>query len=131
MNLYNSGVRQPGDSFVFTFVGAGSYAYRSSVNAQLRGTVEVPMTVTPASGNASTQFQVAWASGPPPPGFVYNVQIRRPGQQFVDWRASTTLSQDVFTPDTGIGQYRFRARLRNTANGRASGFSVVIVINIF
>ena len=131
MNLYNSGVRQPGASFVFTFVGAGTYAYRSSVNGQLRGTVQVPMTVSPASGSTSTQFQVAWASGPPPPGFVYDVQVRRPGQQFLDWRASTTLSQDVFTPNAGIGQYRFRARLRNTANGRSSGFSEVVVISIF
>jgi hypothetical protein len=41
----------------------------------------------------------------------------------------TSLS-DVFTPDGGTGNYQFRARFRNTANGAASAYSRGAIVRV-
>ncbi len=123
MGLFDSGTIPSGGSYLFTFVGAGSYAYSDPGQRRMRGTISVGLLASPTSGSASTSFQITWAIGAPPSGYVYDVQIRRPGQSWVPWRTGVTSSQDVFTADAGTGTYQFQARLRRTTNGAASGYS--------
>jgi glucose/arabinose dehydrogenase/plastocyanin len=123
MGLFDSGTIPPGGSYAFTFVGAGTYTYSEPGNPQLTASLGVGMQTSPTSGSPTTQFTITWASAAPPAGYVWDVQIRRPSQGWVAWRTGVTSLSDVFTPDGGTGNYQFRARFRNTANGAASAYS--------
>jgi streptogramin lyase len=116
-----------GETFQFSFTGAGSYAYDDPFNTAAKGTVKVPIVVTPVVGAVDTA-QVTWASADPPAGFAFDVQVKRPGtSSFVPWRTGVTSLTATFGPSdplwAGTGTYRFRARMRNLANGKASGYS--------
>lgn len=130
MALFDSGLRDPGETYSFTFIAAGMYQYTSTPDGAMNGTVEVPVTVSPSSGGVSTSFTVTWASEAAPAGFVYDVQIRRPGDAWVNWRTGVTFSEDTFTPDGGTGTYQFRARLRKTADGTASKYSPASAVSV-
>jgi plastocyanin len=123
MGLYDSGLRLPGSSYTFIFVGAGTYSVIDMGNSS-KGSVKVPLTLNPLTGHTSTTFTVTWASASPPAGYVFDVQIRRPGSStYEDWKTNQTATSATFLPDSGTGRYYFQGRLRNTANGQASGYS--------
>jgi hypothetical protein len=123
MGLFDSGLRAPGGSYSFTFVGAASYQLVDSAT-QHRGTLKVAMTITPTTGCTGTTFTVTWASAGPPTNYVFDIQIRRPGSaNFVDWLTGQTTAQAPFIPDTGQGSYAFKSRIRNSGNGKAAGYS--------
>jgi hypothetical protein len=72
----------------------------------------------------TSAFAVAWAGAAPPAGYVHDVQVLRPGATaYADLAHGTTLTALTFTADAGPGPYGFRARLRNAATGKASGWS--------
>ena len=125
MALFASGGRSPGTAYSFAFQGAGTYAYHCSLHGSRHsGKVRVPVQVSPARGSAATTFTVTWASADAPSGYVYDVQIKRPGATgYVSWKTRQTARSATFAPDRGAGTYSFRARLRKTSNGRASGYS--------
>jgi virginiamycin B lyase len=140
MGLYGSHGRVSiGETYSFAFIGAGTYAYNDSARAGAaagstaagqvagKGKVKVPITVQLVPGTLN-QAQVIWASAEPPRGFVFDVQVKVPGSDsFVDWRVGVAGPTAVFGPGdplyAGPGNYRFRSRIRNTANGAASGYS--------
>jgi hypothetical protein len=77
----------------------------------MTGVLKVAVLASPSSGSTSTSFTIQWATGPAPTGFVFDVQITRPGT--TAWKAfatDTTVGQLPFTPDKGAGTYSFRAR---------------------
>ncbi len=116
-----------GETFQFSFTAAGSYSYDDPFDAAATGTVQVPITVTPVVGAVDTA-QVTWASAGPPAGFAFDVQVKRPGtSSFVPWRTGVTSQTATFGPSdplwAGTGTYRFRARMQNMTNGKASGYS--------
>ncbi len=125
IGLFDSGITAPGSTpFTVTFPSAGSYPYMCQLHPTMRGTVRVPMNVSPATGNAATQFTITWSSVGAPNGFVFDIQVKRPGaSSFVDWKLSRTRRRAVFTSDAGAGRYSFRARLRKLSNGAHSGYS--------
>jgi arylsulfatase A-like enzyme len=124
MNLFDSGNRAPGSSYAFTFNAAGTYAYRCALHTGVNGTVSIPVRTGPVTGGTKTIFVASWATLRPAAGYVYDVQIQRPGSSaFVTWKTGTTLTAATFNPDAGKGIYRFRARIRRTAVGRSSGWS--------
>ncbi|HEX2220775.1 MAG TPA: PKD domain-containing protein, partial [Gemmatimonadales bacterium] len=125
MRLFASGSRTPGAAWSFAFQAAGSYAYYCSLHGNRHsGKIRVPVQVSPAGGTAATAFTVTWASASAPSGYVYDIQIQRPGTTgFVNWKTGQTARSATFTPDRGAGTYSFRARLKKTSNGRASGYS--------
>jgi uncharacterized delta-60 repeat protein len=129
MGMFDSGTKTPGSTFDFTFNAAGAYAYRCTIHPTTTmkpGKVEVPMTASPASGTTSTEFTLTWAAAAPAPGFVFDVQLKRPGAtKFSAWRTGVTILSDAFVPDGGTGSYAFRARLRNSANARAAQWSAI------
>ena len=82
------------------------------------------MVLTPTTGSLSTVFTITWASAAPPSGYVYDVQIRRPGSTtWVTWKSGVTISTATFVADGGKGNYDFKAHIRNTSNGKSADYS--------
>ncbi len=86
---------------------------------EMGGRVRVPMHVSPARGGVHRMFTATWASQTAPDGFVYDVQIRRPGKVWKGWSSGTAERKRAFVPPSGEGTYRFRARMRRLAGGRS------------
>ncbi len=115
--LFDSGSLTPGGSFDFQFNAASNY-YISDTATGDRGGVVVPMTVAPSSGATTTTFTLQWATAPPPSGYVYDVQIKRPGDtKFSNWMLSQTGTGTNFHPDDGGGTYTFHVRVRRLSGG--------------
>lgn len=123
LGLFDSELRLPGSSFVFTFTGAGTYAVIDSTTG---GTSRVAVTplVAPSHGSTDTIFSITWASQAPPPGLAFDVQIRRPGSStWAPWLHLQTSLGASFVPDAGAGTYRFRAVLRAALGSAHAGWS--------
>ena len=119
--LLKSQVKSSG-TYSFTFWSAGSFAYHSAANTSQKGTVQVKMCNVPRTAhvNAATSFQVASAHHA---GRVADVQVLRPGAAGWAWlKTDVTATWVTFTP-ARKGTYQLRARLRDKAVKKASGFS--------
>jgi hypothetical protein len=76
--------------------------------------ISVPMSARPKRAPATRRFKLTWATGEADPGFVYDVQIKRPGSTaFRSWKTGVNAPSGRFRPDRGTGTYTFRARLRS------------------
>ena len=96
-------------------IGAGRYAFACMIHPSMTGELKVGVLTSPASGSATTSFAIQWAAGSAPDGFVFDVQIKRPGT--TAWKAllnDTTSGNLSFTPDKGKGTYSFRARTQRS-----------------
>jgi plastocyanin len=130
MGLYDSGSHAKGTTFTQTFSAAGIYSFHCNIHPSMTGTVKVPMTVAPKTGNTTTSFTLRWAKVKAPAGFVYDVQAKRPSDSsFVDFLIGVTRATQGFTPDAGAGTYQFQARMRKTSGGSAA-YSVPLVIKV-
>lgn len=130
MGLFHSPTLAPGRGYAFTFNAAGTYGYRDTLHSQT-GRVQVPLATAPSSGHPSTLFQIYFAANAPPSGYVYDLQVKKPGASaFSSLLTGTKKTLASFTPTAGTGTYSFRARIRNTANGHTSGWSPVRTISI-
>ena len=134
MGLFDSGLRSPVDLYAFTFVSAGTYKVKDLGSAHTM-TVRVPVQAGPRNGGISTRFRITWASAPPPTGYVFDVQLQQPNtSSWLDWHPGTNAPTARFSSSdplyVGLGTYRFRARLRNIGNGKASGYSAPAAITI-
>ena len=130
LGLFGSGSVPPGGNYEFLFFAAGTYRVIDSV-AGNSGIVKVSVGTDPQSGTLTTVFTLTWASVTAPTGFLYDVQIRRPGTPgFTSWLMDQTQPSSTFTPDGGVGTYSFRARLRSTTNGKATGYSAASSITV-
>lgn len=127
MELFGDRVMRVGQTYSFTFTGAGTFGYDDPLAASHKGKVQVPITVALVVG-AVGMAQVTWASAAPPAGFGFDVQVQPPGStDWVDWLTGVTGQTVVFGPNSplwaGPGTYRFRAGMVNTVNGTTSGYS--------
>ncbi|HEY6566213.1 MAG TPA: plastocyanin/azurin family copper-binding protein [Actinomycetota bacterium] len=123
MDLFDSGSVAPGGpSTSFTFVAAGAYRFVCTphVSDGMVGRISVPMRVAPARAGVHHTFTATWAAITAASGFVYDVQVKRPGTGWASWRKATTDRQASFTPNAGKGTYRFRSRMRSLTGGEAS-----------
>jgi Tol biopolymer transport system component len=123
LGLFGSGPEPSGGAYAFTFPAAGRYPYSCTIHPFMRGAVAVPVLASPREGALTTSFDISWASGSPPRGFVFDVQVQRPGTMFVDWKVDGILPFATFVPDAGKGTYSFRARMRNVASSVVAGYS--------
>ena len=120
MNLYASGSVGPGDpSFSFTYPAAGDYLFTCIPHPWMGGRVTIPMRVHRLEGAPRPTFRMGWAASDAVVGFVYDVQIFRPGRQWADWQTGVEARAMSFAPAAGPGTYRFRARMRALAGGQA------------
>jgi len=123
MLLYDSGsVDETSPPTSYTFEAAGAYPFICTPHPFMGGRVYVPVRAAPAAGPASLARTVTWADAPAPDGFVYDVQIRRPGSAWAPWRPGVVTPGASFRADVGRGRYRFRARLHGSGVA-ASGWS--------
>jgi TolB protein len=130
MGLFGSGSQPPGGAYAAPLAGGGQYAYACSIHPDMTGRVRVPVDVRPTSGNEETRFLVTWAASPALPGFVYDVQVQRPGSRFQDWLPGEVMAEATFYADAGGGRYAFRARVRSLSTGGSSGYSRPAVISV-
>jgi plastocyanin len=125
MGLFDSGVQPSGGTFTEYFIAAGAYAYACTIHPELMvGNVKVPIHVDPVRGDEVTAFTISWAIVPPPAGYAFDIQIRRPGDiAWSDWLTLAATRSAEFIPDGGPGIYSFRARYRDELTGLATGYS--------
>ncbi len=122
MGLFDSGVRAPGGSFVYTFQAASSYRIVDTVTG-LTSLVKIATLASPKTGGVGDTYTVTWSTAAAPAGYVFDVAMKRPGQTgWVVWMTTTSPSA-TFVPDSGAGKYQFHTRLRNLANGRKALYS--------
>jgi probable HAF family extracellular repeat protein len=130
MGLFGSPAFGAGTGYAFRFDAAGAYSY-STTGRPARGTVRVPMEAAPAKGTRRTTFQLYWCFCKAPAGYVFDVQLKRPGAE-----SFTSLATGTTAGALGVrfkhleGRYRLRARIRRKAIGKASGWSPVISIRV-
>jgi plastocyanin len=120
LGLYDSGsVGAGGPSTSFSFIAAGVYRFTCLPHPWMGGRVNVPPTASPSIGSLGSTFTVTWAATRAPSGFVYDVQRRRLGLPWSNWRTSTLARQRrLGTRVTGV--VLFRARLRELGVGAAT-----------
>jgi hypothetical protein len=122
MGLFKSAVLGPGQSFLFTPPGAGTYSILDEPTKS-KGALEIQPDVNPTSGSQQTQFTLTWAVRSPPAGYVFQVEVARPSAGFVRWLGHTRSTAATFIPDAGVGTYSVRVRVERTSNGAHSNWS--------
>jgi plastocyanin len=131
--VWDSGTITPGGgTFSFLFNVAGSFTYHCNFHPTLMmGTINVKPKAKPASGVAGTKFTIGAALVAATGTLVYDVQMKVPGGQFVDFVLGNTTGKVTFD-STGMatGVYQFRARLRDTATGNAAAYSPPVSITV-
>jgi N-acetylglucosamine-6-sulfatase len=128
--LFNSGRLPVNGTFRYSFVWAGTYAYRDSTRTSVKGTIKVPMLAGPATGDAGTLFTLRFALGTPPAHVTFDVQIKRPGATtFSSWATAVSRPSRWFTADAGPGDYLFRSRVHTSA-GKVSAWSPAATITV-
>jgi hypothetical protein len=120
LGLFDSGLQPPGTVFRHTFAAAGTYTATDRANGS-SGDIQVPVLVWPAWGDVHRTYTVRAAPAAAPTGYVYETEVQRPGSGA--WSMWRTGGVNGFTPDSGVGQYSFRSRLRRKSNGAFSGWS--------
>jgi acetyl esterase/lipase/plastocyanin len=130
MALFDSGPMNPGATFQWVFLGAGVYAYASTLDPGMTGQVKLGVSVTPSAVVLPNPATIQWAADTAPSGLVYDVQIKLPGSsQWTDWMTGQTASQGTFVPGQA-GTYNFRGRTRSTVNGASSGWSAASKLTV-
>lgn len=130
--VFDSGTILPNGTFSFKFNAAGSFTYHCNFHPTLMmGTINVKPKAKPASGVAGTKFTIGAALVAATGTLVYDIQMKVPGGQFVDFVLGNTSGRVTFD-STGMatGVYQFRARLRDTATGNAAGYSPAVSITV-
>jgi len=128
--LFASGLMDPGGFFSYVPYSAGTFTVNDD-DTNHTCSLQIAPTTSPSKGTTTTTFAITWATQAAPAGFVYDVQIKRPHQNFADWLLGTTGPGSTFVPDVGTGKYAFRARLVSTApGGVASQYSPGKSINV-
>jgi|SRR5437667_648938 len=126
LSLWDSGSVPVGSTFTFAFTAGGKYQYHCTFHQSLgmTGTVSVKIKATPPSGPMGTIFTITVASIAAPTGFVYDIQMKKPGGSFQNWKPGT-ITKSVTWDSTGqpTGTYQFRSRLHNTSTNAASQYS--------
>jgi streptogramin lyase len=117
MAMFTSGPQPPVSFFERRFTAAGAYRVRDGFSGP-SGVLQVPVDV-PAYGTTGHGVSLTWATVPAATGFVYDVQVRRPGAtHWSPFRTGATARAGTFVPhDTG--RFAFRARLRKLAGGQS------------
>jgi plastocyanin len=129
LNFWDTGTFTNGQSRTKVFSSAGAFPYHCSVHASMHGTVNVKMTVSPASGTTSTTFTISWASGSIPTGYNVDLQYRRNGGAWTGILPNRTGTQVSVSGMIGApGTYDLRARTQNTNSGAASAYSAPVTL---
>lgn len=126
--LFDTGLRPVGSLEAVVYQFAGSFAYFDMGDPRIRGRVGVPVEV-PAAAEVGVPFRVTWALSPPPPGYLFDVQVRAPGAtEWMTWQEGVTALAADYTA-VEAGPHAFRAAVR-TPNGKRSGWSPAAIVEV-
>src|SRR4051812_13494314 len=131
MGLFDSGPMPAGTTYTVPVLGAGQYPFACTIHPSMTGVLKVGVVASPSSGSTTTTFTIQWAVGQAPTGYVFDVQIKRPGT--TTWKAlatDTTGGQLAFTPDKGAGTYSFRARTQVSGGTASTQWSVAKSVTV-
>jgi plastocyanin len=127
LSYFDSGYSPPERTmFTMVFPAAGSFPYHCkdpNHSVSMTGSVKVPVGRNPAFAPLGTTFKIKWAQKAADPGYVFDVQFKRPGDSsFSTFRTGATNAQTQFIPNKK-GFFYFRGRVRSKATGAHSGWS--------
>ena len=89
MGLFGASIN-PGTEYAFRFTAAGKYEYSCSCSGST-GRVAIPVKILPAAGGTGVVRTVTWAVEDPAAGYVFDIQIKRPGiPGWTNWRTGVT-----------------------------------------
>src|SRR4051812_47768575 len=101
-----------GASFSKTIAAAGTYAYHCRFHSIMRGSVSLPVRVSPATGPVGTVFTVRLATAAAPSGFQYAAEVKSPGSTTWSPLPVTTAASITFKAPTA-GTFAFRSSVRH------------------
>lgn len=127
LGLFSSAVQAPGQVFLYRYIEAGRYSVRDPSTGHT-AVVSVPMSASPRSGDTGTKFTITWASEAAAQGYVFDVQIKRPGSPWRNWFTGLFNTTHATFRTSHVGTYRFQARYRITGNGATSDWSDPLAI---
>jgi plastocyanin len=120
-------VANPGRSRSKTFQYAGGFPYVCTLHGGMKGTLRVPVVVSPSAGSNSTRFQVQLADTALPSGWSFEVQ-RKIGSGSWNTIKNAVTSRTFTYRSQRDGTHYFRARLER--GNISHGFSPVDSIRI-
>src|SRR5262249_17484350 len=97
LRLFSFGATGPVGAFRYPYGPAGASAVAHALGPRMPAYVNVG--VSPRAGTPARRFVVTVAAETAPAGFVYDVQIRRPGAAFAAWRIGGAAPQLAFVAD--------------------------------
>lgn len=116
-------------SSAVTFHQAGSFPYHCSIHPRrMKGTITVPMTVSPLVGTTGTFFALTLGTVQAPGVLVHEVYVRQNGGAWM-LRASTAAPlTSIFFPTPGT--WDVHTRLRYQLGGSTSGWSPIVTLSV-
>jgi plastocyanin len=109
---------------------AGSFPYFCALHpTKHKGTVNVPMTVSPAAGTTGTYFTLTLGTVQAPGVLVHQVEVRQNGGAWTLRVTTAAPSVDLFFPSAGT--WDIRTRLRYQLGGATSGWSPISTVVVF
>ena len=124
MGAFDSGFRSVGSTFTWPFSAAGTYPFLCGIHpSEMTGDVRVPLIVQSSSATKAT---LRMSTITAPTGYVHDLQVKRPGGVWQDFRRGVTNRLATYTA-TQDGTHRFRARLRRPGSGAALWSTPVLV----
>jgi len=129
---------------VESFIDAQGWAnIATAVSVAGRYRFQDPCTGEPSSGyvhrngpglvweEGTRGIRVTWGQEPLRPGYVAQVEVRRPGkEEFQPWLVDAKTTEDLFLPDSGSGPYTFRSRATSLAGELLSDWSASAAIEV-
>jgi hypothetical protein len=124
LDLFATEVASPPDTVTIDpLPGAGRYAYYCTFHPEMRGRLDVPVTVNRGTVPRGVDVTVRWGVARAPADLVFDVQRRRPGTTgFQPWRTGVEAAATRWWPATS-GTWAIRARVRNPQTADASAWS--------
>jgi plastocyanin len=122
-------VRPGRTSSAVTFTQAGTFAYHCAGHpARMKGTIVVPMTVSPSGGTTGTFFTLTLGTVTTPGVLIHDVQVRQNGGTWVLRAATAAPSISIFFPQAGT--WDIHTRLRYLLGGSTNGWSPVVTVQV-
>lgn len=130
LGLFDSGARSVVSYATIDLPYAGTFHYHDGGFPSRSGQIDVPMNA-PRSGLVGQPIAVTWATQPPGPGQVFDVQVKvSDAGGFTDWQTGTVQTGGEFVPSQ-VGMCRFRSRVRDAGSGAATDYSPPAQVRVF
>jgi plastocyanin len=108
---------------------AGTFPYFCSFHPTMRGTIKVPMGVSPLAGNTETYFMLTLGTVRAPGVLVHQVEVRQNGGAWL--LRATTAEPTISIKFPTTGTWDLHTRLRYQLGGATSAWTPIVTIQVF